>query len=320
MKPDPPTAADVVAAANRIRVYLRRTPLEQSVPLSRAAGVPVWLKLENLQRTGSFKARGALNAVLALDAAERARGVVTASAGNHGLGVALAAGLTGVRATVFVPRSAPRVKRGRIAALGAELREVDGDYDAAHQAAARHAEERGARYLHAFSDPDVVAGQGTVALEIADALPEVRTLLVPVGGGGLAGGVGLAARALLPEARVIGVQSQATAAMHASLAAGALHSPPAQATLCDGLAGDVDAASLALARRVVDGVSLVSEDAVRRAIRRLYEEEGITAEGSAATVAAALWEGAVAAPRGPVVAVVSGGNIDVSVLNQILAE
>src|SRR5690606_30496113 len=178
--------------------------------------------------------------VLSLAPEERARGVVTASAGNHGLGVALAAGEEGVRATAFVPATAPATKRERIARYGADLRLVDGGYDAAHHAAGEHAARTGALYLHAFSDPRVVAGQGTVGLEVLTDLPRAGTLLVPVGGGGLVGGVGVVARALAPHVRVVGVQSTATAAMHDSLRAGRLVSPPLAPTLCEGLQGDTD--------------------------------------------------------------------------------
>ncbi len=315
-----PTAVDVLAAARRLHGQIRRTPLEHSASLSAAAGTEVWLKLENQQRTGSFKLRGAVNAYALLPPGERAGGVVTASAGNHGQGVALAARLHGARAAVFVPEGAPETKRRRIAGYGADLHPVAGGYDDAHAAAERFAGERGIRYLHAFSDPDVVAGAGTTGLEILEELPATRTLLVPLGGGGLIGGIGVFVRALAPRVRLIGVQSRATAAMHASLAAGWLVSPPLEPTLCDGLAGDVNERSLRLARDVVDQVVLVEEDAVRQAIRRLYIEEGLVAEGSAAVVAAAIWSGALAAVVGPVVAVLTGGTLDAATLGSILLD
>lgn len=314
----PPTAADVYAAADRVDGIVRRTPLEHSAALSEVVGAPVFLKLETQQRTGAFKVRGALNAVLCLPPERRARGLVTASAGNHGLGVAWAARYRGARATVFVPATAPATKRRRIARLGAELREVSGTYDDAQQEAERFATATGAEYVHAFSDPAVVAGQGTVAVEIFAELPAAATLLVPAGGGGLIGGMGLVARARGTSVRVVGVQSEETAALHASLRAGRLTSPSMGATLCEGLSGDIDQRSLALARKVVDDVVLVSEDAVRRAIRFLYLEEGIVAEGSAAVVAAALLDGALPPLPPPVVAVLTGGNLDAPVLANIL--
>ena len=318
-----PTAAEVFAAARRLRGVTRRTPLRFSPPLSAASGVSVLLKLENLQRTGSFKLRGAANAILSLPPAAAARGVVTASAGNHGLGVALAARFAGIAATIFVPATAPRVKRDRIGQLGARLREVDGGYDAAHSLAEEYASATGAPYIHAFSDPATVAGQGTVALEIVQQLPTVRTLLVPVGGGGLLGGVGTLLRdwerRTGRRVRLIGVQSVQTAAMFHSLRAGRVTPVPNPPTLCDGLAGDVDAPSLALVASVVDEIVLVEEEAVRRAIRRLYRESGLAVEGSAATVAAAVRENLLPRIEGPVVAVMSGGNIDPELLHEITA-
>ncbi len=314
-----PAAREVLVAARRIADIARRTPLEHSPSLSAAAGAQAWIKLENLQRTGSFKLRGAANAVLALSGEERANGVVTASAGNHGLGVAFAARRCGIPATIFTPATASRVKRERITRLGAMLHEIPGSYEDAHGRAISHAHATNAYYLHAFSDPAVVAGQGTVALEILEELPEVATLLVPVGGGGLIGGVGILARALDPRIRVVGVQSELTAAMHASLRAGQVVSPPREGpTLCDGLAGTIDESSLALARQVVEEVLLVSEAAVWRAMRRFYDEEGLIIEGSAAAVVAALYERVVVSPRGPVAAVVSGGNIDAAIVADVL--
>lgn len=314
-----PGAADVLAAARRIAGLARRTPLEPSPWLSGLAGAEVHLKLENLQRTGAFKLRGAVNALAALPPEERARGVVTASAGNHGMGVAWAARALGVPAAVFVPATAAATKRRRIARYGADLREVPGGYDEAHHAAEEHARETGLPFVNAFSDFHVVAGQGTVGLELLADLPEARTLLVPAGGGGLVGGIGIVARALGRGVRVVGVQTEVTTALHDSLAAGELRSPPVVPTLCEGLSGDIDRRSLELAMRVVDEVVLVSEDAVRRAIRQLYLEEGIVAEASAAVPVAALLEGAVPGLRGPVAAVLSGGNIDAALLAAILS-
>jgi threonine dehydratase len=311
-----PSMADVLAAARRLRGIVRRTPLERCDGLS--GGTEVFLKLEGMQRTGSFKLRGAYNRVATLPPEARARGLVTASAGNHGQGVALAARLLGARALVFVPAGAPETKRRRIARFGAELVLVQGGYDEAHAAAEARAAETGAAFVHAYSDPMTVAGQATVALEILRELPEARTLVVPVGGGGLVNGTGIVARALAPGARVVGVQTHETGAMHASLAAGTLCCPPQGATLCEGLAGETDARSLELARRVVDEVVLVSEEAVRRAMRWLFVEEGVVAEGSAAVAVAALLEGAVSAPRGPVAVILSGSNVDAARMAEVL--
>ncbi|HEU4556465.1 MAG TPA: pyridoxal-phosphate dependent enzyme, partial [Longimicrobium sp.] len=261
-----PTLTDVRAAARRMAGIVRRTPLERSDALSGISGTDVHLKLEGFQRTGSFKLRGACNFIAQLSSEERARGLVTASAGNHGLGVALASRLLDARAVVYVPDDAPEVKRRRIARHGAELRVVHGGYDEAHAAAEGYAAESGAVFVHAFSDPAVVAGQGTVGVEIFEDLPGVRTLVIPVGGGGLIGGVGTVARALGEGTRVVGVQTVETSAVHASLAAGRPVSVPYGPTLCEGLSGDTDRRAVELARRVVDEIVLVAEDAVRRAI------------------------------------------------------
>lgn len=317
---DFPAAADVLAAARRIEGIARRTPLERSHGLGERTGAEVFLKLENQQRTGAFKLRGAVNALAALPPEARARGVVTASAGNHGMGVAWAARALGVPASVFVPARAVATKRRRIARFGADLREVPGGYDEAHHAGEEHARATGLPFVNAFSDFHVVAGQGTVGLEVLAELPEVRTLVVPAGGGGLVGGIGVVARALGRGVRVVGVQTEATTALHDSLAAGELRSPPVVPTLCEGLSGDIDERALELAMRVVDEVVLVSEAAVRRAIRQLYVEEGVVAEASAAVGTAALVEGAVSGLRGPVAVVVSGGNIDAALLAAILSE
>lgn len=315
-----PALAEVFAAARRLAGVARRTPLERSAALSEAAGTDVFLKLEGLQRTGSFKVRGAYNRVALLTPSERAAGLVTASAGNHGQGVALAARLAGCRAVVYVPATAPETKRRRIERLGAELRLVEGGYDEAHAAAEAHAEHTGAAYVHAFSDPRVVAGQATVGLEIVEELPEVRTLVVPAGGGGLIGGIGVVARALGDGVRVLGVQTPETSALHASLAAGALTSVPAPPTFCEGLSGDTDLPAYDLVRRVVDGIVLVPEDAVRRAMRWLYVEEGVVAEGSAAVGAAALLEGVMRGIEGPVAIVLTGSNVDAARLASVLGE
>jgi threonine dehydratase len=314
-----PGIEGVRAAAGSLTEHLARTPLRRSAALERVVGTGVHLKLENRQHTGSFKVRGALNALLSLGGSGRERGVVTASAGNHGAGLAFAARQLGIRATVFVPAFAPAAKRERIAGAGAELRLVAGGYDAAHGEALSFATASGAIYIHAFSDPAVVEGQGTVGVEIVEALPAVATIVVPVGGGGLIGGVGLVARAMAPGARVIGVQTPVASAVQRSLAAGVLRPAPTGDTLCDGLEGDTDERSLDLARQVVDEVVLVEEDAVARAVGWLLREEGERVEPSGAVAVAALLQGAVTAPAGPVVAVVSGGNVDDALLRLLAA-
>lgn len=312
--------AEIHAARRRITGAVRRTPLDRSGRLGERVGAEVRLKLECWQRTRSFKIRGAYNAVAALDDAARARGLVAASAGNHGQGVALAASELGARAAVFVPADAPATKQERIEALGAELIRVQGGYDDAEAAAARYAEARGATFVHAFDDPAVVAGQGTLGLEILAQMPEVRTVVVPVGGGGLVAGIGTALKdASDGRIRIVGVQSEATAAMHAALAAGRPVDLEFGPTLADGLSGAVSEVSYRRARGVIDEMRLVPETAIRDAIRFLFRCDGVVAEGSGAVGVAALLGGHVEVD-GPTAVVVSGGNIDAARLGSILLD
>jgi threonine dehydratase len=314
------SAARIQVAADLLRPHVRRTPLERSSALSARAGTDVLLKLECLQRTGSFKLRGALNALMSLPEAELTSGVVTASAGNHGLGIASAAELLDARATIFVPAEAPTVKVERIRRLGAEVRLIPGGYDAAHAAAIEFAKEHGLPFVEPSTGPDVIAGQGTVAAEILDQLESVRTIVVPVGGGGLLAGIGSFVRDLELPIRLVGVQSSATGAMHASLAAGVPTSVPVEPTLCEGLAGDVDEIGLGLARSVVDELVLVEERTVAMAIRELYFGDGVVAEGSGAVGVAALLEGRLSDVPGPIVIIVTGANIDASRLALVVGE
>lgn len=312
-----PSLEEVERARARIARIVRRTPLHHSHWLSARAGVEVHLKLECWQATHSFKLRGAANALATLGPADRRRGIVTASAGNHGLALAHAARLEGVRATIFVPVDAPESKRARIQREGADLREVDGGYDGAAAQARSHAAETGAYLLHAFADPAVVAGQGTVALEVLEDLPSAREIIVPVGGGGLIAGVGAALAGRGEEIRLLGIQSRATRAMHAAFAAGRAVPVPDAPTLCDGLAGETEQPAYERARSVVDTIHLVAEEAVAPAIAALFREEGIVAEGSGVVGVAGVLAGTFPL-AGPTVVVISGGNIDGRTLARIL--
>lgn len=318
-----PDAAALLVARARLEGTCRRTPLEASSWLSDRVGAPVFLKLECWQVTRSFKVRGAFNAIAALESETRARGLVTASAGNHGLAVAQAARLHETVATIFVPAGAPETKKARIRRSGAGLREVNGSYDDAAAAARAFSRDAGAHLVHAFNDPDVVAGQGTVGLEILEELPDVGAVVVPVGGGGLAAGVGAAFRAHAADGRdpgrVLGAQSTATRAMYDAFEAGRVVSAEFPPTLCDGLAGETEPAAYERARSALDDLRLVDEARVAPAIRALFENEGIVAEGAGAVGVAALLEGTFAVDA-PVVVVVSGGNIDGERLARILTE
>lgn len=305
-----PSPADVIAAAYRLRGIAERTPLLWSAGLSERTGADVRLKCENLQRTGSFKLRGATNALAALADDERARGVVASSAGNHGLGLAHAARTLGVRARIFIPATAPDVKRRGIIALGAEVDDGYPDYDAAHHAAERFAAEHGMTFVNPCAGEALLAGQGTVALEIIEELPTVRTFVVPVGGGGLVGGMAALIRAVVPAARIVGVQSEATNAMAASLAVGARVDVDVVPTLADGLAGQIDDEGFAIGRVAIDTMITVREPEIADAMRWLAREHGLRAEGSGAVATAALLHGRVDDLAGPVAVVVSGGNVD----------
>ena len=303
-------ATDVIAAADRIRDLARRTPLVRSDALSEIAGGDVYLKLETEQITGSFKLRGALNVLATLSPEVRARGVVASSAGNHGLGVAHAAKHFGVAATIFVPTNAPRVKRDGIAALGATLDTTQPHYDAAMDAAKAFAAEQGATYINPCLGEMLLAGQGTVALEILGDLPELASLVVNVGGGGLLGGCGSLVRRVAPKVRIFGAQSDHTAAMSRSLRAGRLVEIENLPTLADGLAGQIDDDALDIGRNALDEIVTLTEDEIRQSISWLWGTHSVRAEGAGAVgPGAVLLEKFRDLPT-PAAGVVSGGNID----------
>lgn len=310
----------ITAAARRLSGVVRRTPLRRSDALSALAGGDVWLKLECDQLTGSFKLRGAFNRLAALGEAGRARGVVAASAGNHGLGVAWAARHFGTAATVFVPATAPAVKRDGIARLGATIDARASDYDAAHAAALDFAAQHGAPFINPCAGDELLAGQGTVAVEILEDLPDVRAIVVPVGGGGLVGGIASWTRVTSPALRILGAQSERTDAMARSLAAGRVVDIGHDPTLAEGLAGAIDEEGLAIGRVALDAIVRVPEDEIARAIGWLADAESVSAEGSAAVGVAALRAGLLGALPTPAVLVISGGNIDPGRLAELREE
>lgn len=301
---------DVFAAAKRLQGTVPRTTLRLSRELSDISGADVHLKLESEQITGSFKVRGAFNAIAALPEEVRERGVVASSAGNHGLGVAFAARHFGIQARIFVPRTAPKVKKEGIAKLGAEVDDSEPDYDAAMVAAKQLARERGAMFINPCLGDMLLAGQGTVALEILEELPEVQTVVVCVGGGGLLGGMGSLLRRVAPHVRIVGVQSVNTAAMARSLDAGALVEIPSVPTLADGLAGQIDDEALDIGRNALDEMITLEEEEIAAAIAWLHRHEDLIVEGSGAVGVGALLGGRVRELRSPVAVVVSGSNID----------
>ncbi|HEX5438916.1 MAG TPA: threonine/serine dehydratase [Gemmatimonadaceae bacterium] len=301
---------DVFAAARNVRGVVQRTELRRSRGLSERVGRDVFLKLESEQVTGSFKLRGAYNAIAMLDDTVRARGVVASSAGNHGLGVAFAARQFGIPATIFIPASAPEVKRRGIQALGATVDATAPSYDDAMTLAKAFARERGATFINPCLGDTLVAGQGTVALEIIEELPELAQIVVPVGGAGLLAGVASLLRHLAPHVRISGVQSVNTAAMARALQAAQVVPIPNVPTLADGLAGAIDDFALDVGRHALDDMATVSEEAIARAIAWLAHEEELTVEGSGAVGVAALLEGALPDLRSPMAVVLTGRNID----------
>ena len=310
----PLTAEEVRAARARLRGRVRRTPLLPSPWLSGLAGRPVLLKAENLQETGSFKARGALNLLLRLSDGERARGVVTASAGNHGQALAWAASLLGVAATIVLPLDAVPVKVEQTRAWGASVIQQGHGYDEAHVHAEELAAATGALYAPAFDHPFVIAGQGTLALEILEQRPDVAALIVPVGGGGMVSGVALAALEQPGHPIVWGVQSDHTAAMHDALRAGYLVPTTTPPTLADGLSGEVCQLTLDLCRALGVTVSLVPEAALLPAIGETLLREHLAIEGAAAVTVAAVMRGILPPGDGPIALILSGGNVDPGVL------
>jgi len=302
--------ASVLSAAHRLRGIARRTPLRRSDGLSALTGGSVYLKCECEQITGAFKLRGAFNTIALLSDEERRKGVVTSSAGNHGMGLAWAARHFGVQATIFVPATAPRVKRDGIAALGATVNDQAAHYDEALDMATAFATERGATHVHPERGAALLAGQGTIALEILEELPDLATFVVPVGGGGLLGGCAALLDAVAPRVRIVGTQSDQTAAMARSLEAGRIVPIPVAPTLADGLAGAIEETGFETGRRVLDEMITVTEDEIAGAIAWLWREEGLVVEGSGAVGVAALRSGYRPPVEGDVAVVLTGGNID----------
>ncbi len=309
---------DVRAARALLEGVSRVTPMEGSRALSERVGGPVWLKCENLQRTGSFKIRGAYVRIARLTDDERAHGVVAASAGNHAQGVALAAALLGCRATVFMPEAAPLPKVAATRAYGAEVRLHGATVDETLLEAAKFAEETGAIFIHPFDHADVIAGQGTVGLEILEQCPDVKTIVVGVGGGGLISGIAAAVKAVRPDIVVVGAQAEGAASYSPSLAAGEPLRLRAMATMADGIAvgrpGDVPFAHV---QALVDRVVEVDDDALARALLLSLERAKLLVEPAGAAALAALMEHPTAFEP-PVVCVLSGGNIDPLLLMKVV--
>ena len=306
-----PTLADVEAARARIAGKgVRTTPLYSTETFGRMTGRPVHLKAETLQRTGSFKIRGATNKLETLTDEERKAGVVAASAGNHGQAVAWAAREAGVEATIFMPAGTPMAKVEPTRNYGARAELTGATFEDAMAAARAYIEESGATFVHPFEDPDVIAGQGTIGLELVEQLPELETVVIPVGGGGLSSGIGLALRALKPDIRIVGVQAAACAPLAGSTDLGY--------TIAEGIAvkhpGELTSRLLA---DLLESVVTVTDDEISQAIVLLMERAKLVVEGAGAAAMAALLGGRVPGD-GPAVAILSGGNIDPTLLIQVM--
>ncbi len=310
---------DIQAARERIRNAIRSTPAPYSETLSREAGNTLYLKLENLHVTGSFKERGALNRILTMTAEERARGVIAASAGNHAQAVAYHAGKLGVRAQICMPLFTPLVKVAATRNWGAEVILYGENFDEANQEARRRCDAGGLVFLHPFDDPQVIAGQGTIGLELLDQIPDLEAVVVPVGGGGLIGGVACAIKESPPEVRIVGVQTLALPSMEAALLQYKPVLLPPAPTIADGIAvRQTGELPLELAVKYVDEVVTVDDEEIARAILRLLEKQKTLAEGAGAVAVAAMLHQKTTLRGKKVAALVSGGNIDVTLLAHMI--
>lgn len=312
------TREDIASARKVLANVVRTTPLEPSRQLTALLDGPVWLKCENVQRSGSYKVRGAYFRISRLEPGERARGVVAASAGNHAQGVALAAALMGTQATVFMPANAPLPKVAATKGYGATVELGGANVDEAIVAARQYAERTGAILIHPFDHPDVIAGQGTVGLEIIEQCPDVASIVVPVGGGGLISGVAVAAKAAKPDVKIIGVQAEGCSTIAPSLRAGHPIRLESYFTIADGIAvGQPGDLTFAHIRRLADEVVAVGDEDIARALVTLLERAKLVVEPAGAVGVATLLAGLVRPPT-PAVVVLSGGNIDPLLMMRVI--
>lgn len=311
---------DIENARSRIAESVFYSPCARAEILSQLTGCDVYLKLENLQMTGSFKERGALNKILQLSDAERTAGVITASAGNHAQAVAHAARLSQIHSTIVMPETTPLSKIRGTREFGADIVLHGASYDDAFDKASELQEKYGYTFIHAFDDPQIIAGQGTIGLELIEQVPDLDIVVVPVGGGGLIAGIATAVKALRPQARIIGVETERLPAMKASVAAGEINSLHPSSTLADGIAvAKVGQHTLPIVSELVSDILTVTEEETANAIMVLLEREKTLVEGAGAVGFAALLNGHVKQIENKKVAVViSGGNIDINVLSKIL--
>jgi threonine dehydratase len=311
--------ADVEEARRRIGGQIYIAPLSYSETISRMTSSRVFFKLDNLQMTGSFKERGALNRLLTLTQDEAARGVIAASAGNHSMAVAFHSRRLNVESTIVMPVHAPLIKVGRVRQYGAHTVLYGEDYDEAFTEAQRLSQERRLTFLHAFNDPTIIAGQGTIGLELYEQNPQLDAVIVPVGGGGLIAGIALVLKVLNPRIRIVGVQAEAIPSMKAALEKGAPISLAPATTIADGIAvRKVGETALELVKKHVDEIVTVSEGEIANAVLLLLEIEKTIAEGAAAAPLAALINKKVNLNDKNIALIVSGGNIDVNLISRII--
>ncbi|MBW2467958.1 MAG: threonine/serine dehydratase [Deltaproteobacteria bacterium] len=315
------TIEKIKSARRNLQGIIRLTPFERSAGLSAKTHMEVYLKEECLQRTGSFKLRGAYHKISSLNVREKATGIVTSSAGNHAQGVGYAVSRFKIPCRIYVPRTVPRIKLEAIQQYPVEVVLEGHFFDEAHAAALADADRSGREFIPAFDDPLIMAGHGTLGLEMLDAVSDLDVVMVPVGGGGLIAGVATAAKAVNPAIRVIGCQSIASCAMARSLAENRPYLTfPSQATIAEGLEGGISEMTFELGRRLIDSMVLVTEDEIRSAIRFLYTHHGLVVEGSGAVSVAALLHDHWSDPDCKVGVVLTGGNLDKELLKQIVAD
>ena len=311
----------IESAHARIKPYLYPTPLIRCPWLEEKINAPVFAKLENLQRTGSFKMRGATNALLQLDAAVRNGGIVTASAGNHGLGVAQATQLLGGAVTVFVSQAASPLKMSKLRQLGAHLIQQGADYDEADAIGKAYAQEKNLPFIHAYEQDEVIAGQGTVGLELLEELSQPMCVVVPVGGGGLISGMALALKTRSSQSQIIGVQSEASPATVRALALGKVVDTPIADSIADGLTGRFASEKLLpMIQTYCDDVMLVQESSIGLAKKEFYFHQGWRVEGTAAVGAAAILENKIHSGGRPIVLIITGGNIADDLFGRVICE
>jgi threonine dehydratase len=313
------TIDDVIAARERIAPYVHRTPLLGSTTLSRMTNTQLFLKAETMQRTGSFKSRGAVNALLQLTPEQKSRGVVTMSAGNHGQGLAYAAAIVGVRCVVFMPETAIPTKVEAIKGYGAEARFAP-TMSQVFETMDAYREQQGLHFVHPFGDPMIVAGQGTVAMEILEDQPDLEAIVVPVGGGGLLAGIALTIKARRPEVRVVGVEPEGAAVVSRSLASGKVLTLDAINSVADGLSAPFAMPiTQDLIRANVDDIVVLSDDEIVNALRLILERSKLLVEPAGAAATAALLSGKAGVDHGTrTVSILSGGNVDFGTLKRLL--